>query len=58
MGLDPVAKPSCPYCGLRLSWERCEGDMDYYRCMLCGPLVVPPDGRIRRVLPETRGRPS
>jgi hypothetical protein len=50
---DPFVSLHCPYCPRELAYERTEGETRFYRCSRCGPLALPPDGRIRRVLPKS-----
>lgn len=41
----------CPYYGNPLAFEQCVEDVASCSCRLCGLLVLPPDGRIRRAAP-------
>ena len=53
---NPFVTLHCPYCPLELAYERTEGEAHLDHCPQCGPLLLPPDGRIHRVLPESETR--
>ena len=52
---EPAIPLNCPYCGARVEYRRTEGETHFYHCAKCGPLALPPDGRLRRVH-ENAGR--
>ena len=39
---------NCPYCGLRMAHMLSEENWHFFQCEACGPISLPPDGRIRR----------
>lgn len=45
---DPGFTLNCPYCGSPVAYVRSEDDTHFYQCPTDGPLVLPPDGRLRR----------
>ena len=46
---DWLSALNCPYCGARLEYARSDENTHVFRCWGCGPLVLPPDGRLRCV---------
>jgi hypothetical protein len=47
MKTDPGFPLNCPHCGEKLAYVRTEGEIHFYRCSRHGPLILPPDGRIK-----------
>jgi hypothetical protein len=39
---------NCPYCGRALVYLSSEREWHFYECEACGPITMPPNGRIRR----------
>lgn len=40
---------NCPYCGQKLVSVPSDGPTVYYQCVNDGLLILPPDGRMRRI---------
>ena len=54
---DPTVPLNCPYCAARVKHERTEGETHYYTCARDGTLILPPEGRLRRVLQQHSEKP-
>jgi hypothetical protein len=39
---------NCPYCGQRMAHVWRAEDWHFFECEACGPITMPPNGRIRR----------
>jgi hypothetical protein len=49
---DWLSALNCPYCGARLQYARSDERTHLFQCWGCGPLILPPDGRLRRLATE------
>ena len=46
---------NCPYCGEALTPLLSVSPWHFYHCNNCGPISLPPNGRIRRTEPSDYG---
>ena len=55
---DRTIPLNCRLCGRPVRFDRTEGETQLCVCQQCGALALPPDKRLRRVLPSHTLKPQ